>query len=75
MLCEYRAFKNAGELPSDGITLAVIKFNWLCDHYVAVLRVTDQVVEVGDPLNGLTRLMRSDFEQQWRHVGVVVRRN
>jgi len=74
LTCEYRAFKNAGELPADAITLAVIKFNWLCDHYVAVLRVNDQTVEVGDPLMGITRLMRADFEQQWRHVGVVVRK-
>jgi predicted double-glycine peptidase len=74
LVCEYRGFKNLAELRNAGLTLAVIKYNLLLDHYVTVLEVTDRAVTVGDPLNGLTRLSPAEFSGKWRFEGVVLRR-
>ncbi|MDB6064653.1 MAG: Peptidase bacteriocin processing [Pedosphaera sp.] len=74
LVCEFRAFKNVAELKNSGLTLAIIKFGFMVDHYVTVLDVNDQEITVGDPLNGLTKLSPSDFKDQWRFVGVVLSR-
>jgi hypothetical protein len=71
---EFRVFDDVAELKSAGLTLAVIKFNFFMDHYVTVLEVTDSEVVAGDPLNGLIRYSRKEFEDKWRFVGVVLRR-
>jgi hypothetical protein len=72
--CEYRHFKSIAELKNGGITLAVIKFGWLVDHYVAVLKVTDDKVIVGDPSRGLGAYSYEEFSKKWRFMGVVVNR-
>jgi predicted double-glycine peptidase len=74
LVAEYRAFKNISELKQAGLTLAVIKFGFMVDHYVAVLDVTDSEVVVGDPLNGLDKMSYEEFQQKWRFVGVVLHR-
>ncbi len=66
-------FKDLSELRKAGLTLAVIKFGFLVDHFVTVLEVTDAEVVVGDPLTGLERMSYDQFRQKWRFVGVVVR--
>ena len=48
LIAEYLAFKNVSELKKAGLTLAVIKFGFMVDHYVTVLKVTDSEVIVGD---------------------------
>ena len=73
--CQYRAFKSVEELKSAGCTLALVKFSFLLDHYVAVLHVDDRTVTVGDPLNGKRTMTHAEFARQWRFVGVVLRRN
>jgi len=75
LVVEYRAFKNVAELRDAGLTLAVVKLNFFLDHYVTVFDVTDDQVIVGDPLMGRVKLSRQEFEQRWRFVGVVLRRN
>jgi hypothetical protein len=72
--CEYRQFKSVSELNNGGITLAVIRFALLLDHYVAVLEVTDKEVIVGDPSRGLMRYSYREFEEKWRFIGVVLKR-
>jgi hypothetical protein len=74
LVCEYRLFKNVAELEASGLTLAVVKFNFMVDHYVTVLKVDDQRVTVGDPLNGLTELPQKQFGEEWRYCGIVMRR-
>ena len=69
---EYRFFKNLEELRQAGLTLAVVKFSFLVDHYVAVLKVTDAIVVVGDPLNGIETMSRADFFERWRFCGIVL---
>lgn len=71
---EYRFFKNLEELRQAGLTLAVVKFSFMVDHYVAVLKVTDTDVVVGDPLNGLETISRDEFREQWRFCGIVLQR-
>ncbi len=74
LMAEYRAFKNISELRQAGLTLAVVKFGFLVDHFVTVLEVTDAEVIVGDPLNGLDRMSHDDFLKKWRLSGIVLKR-
>jgi ABC-type bacteriocin/lantibiotic exporter with double-glycine peptidase domain len=74
LIAEYRAFKDISELKQAGLTIAVVKFGFMVDHYVTVLEVTDSEVVVGDPLNGLDRMSYNEFRQKWRFVRVVLKR-
>ena len=69
-----RVFKNISELKQAGLTLAVIKYSFLEDHWVTVLEVTDSEVIIGDPLAGLTRLSYDQFRKRWRFIGIVLQR-
>ena len=53
LVAECRSFKDISELKQAGLTLAVIKYAFMVDHYVTVLEVTDTEVVVGDPIGGL----------------------
>jgi hypothetical protein len=68
---DYRAFHSVRELADAGPTLALVKFSFLLDHYVAVLEVNNTTITVGDPLTGKTTLTHEEFDRRWRHVGVV----
>jgi hypothetical protein len=74
LLAEYRPFKDISELKQAGLTLAVIKFSLLEDHWVTVLEVTDSEVIVGDPVGGLVKLSYDDFQKKWRFIGIVLKR-
>ena len=74
LVCRYRPFESIDDLSRAGPTLAVMKFGFLADHYVAVLEVSDDNVMVGDPLHGRTTLPRRQFAERWRHVGIVLER-
>ncbi|MCW5553606.1 MAG: hypothetical protein KIS67_15780 [Verrucomicrobiae bacterium] len=75
LVSEFRVFKKIAELKDTGLTLAVIKFSFMLDHYVTVLEVTDAQVIVGDPLKGKAAFTHEEFEQKWRFVGVTLRRS
>ena len=74
LIVNYRFFKNLDELRQAGLTLAVVKFSFMVDHYVTVLKVTDSAVIVGDPLNGLETIPRDEFREQWRFCGIVLQK-
>jgi hypothetical protein len=74
LIAECRSFKDISELKQAGLTLAVIKYAFMVDHYVTVLEVTDTEVVVGDPIGGLRRMSYADFRNEWRFVGVVLKR-
>ena len=74
LVCQYRHFKSVTELKIDGITLAVINFGLLVDHYVAVLEVTDQEIIVADPFLGKMKYSPEEFAKKWRYSGVVLKR-
>lgn len=72
--CEYRQFKSVADLKNGGITLVVINFSLFLDHYLTVLKVTDDLVIVGDPSRGLRAYTHADFSKKWRFIGVVLKR-
>lgn len=72
--CDYRHFKSTAELKNAGITLAVIKFSLLVDHYVTVLAVNDERIVVGDPSRGLASYSHEEFARKWRFIGVVLKK-
>jgi predicted double-glycine peptidase len=72
--CEYRWFDSIDDLPRSTPVLAVVKFSFMVDHYVAVLDVDKDRVTVGDPAVGKVTYTREQFQQRWRHSGVVLRR-
>lgn len=74
LIAAHRSFKDVSELAEAGLTLAIVKFTFMLDHYVVVLEVTDQEVLLGDPLRGLIRVSVQEFGAGWRHHGVVLRR-
>ncbi len=74
LVVKCRVFKDILELREAGLTLAVIKYSLLADHWVTVLEVTDAEVIVGDPLAGRTRLSYDQFCRRWRFIGIVLER-
>ena len=75
LVCEYRLFKDIAELKGAGLTLVIVKYSFMLDHYLTVLEVNDNAVIVGDPLTGITKLTRDEFREKWRHCGIVLKRN
>jgi predicted double-glycine peptidase len=71
---ECRAFHEVAELKQAGLTLAVIKYGFMVDHWVTVLETTDSEVVVGDPLGGIGRISYEDFAKKWRFIGLVLKR-
>ena len=75
LLVKSRLFKSMSELKEAGLTLGVVKYGLLEDHWVTVLEVTYSEVVVGDPLAGMARLSYQDFCKRWRFIGIVLQRN
>lgn len=71
---DYRFFKSIAELRQAGPTIAVVKYGFLVDHYVAVLEVGENEVVVGDPLQGKVSYSSEEFKRIWRFSGVVLAR-
>ena len=74
LVAKYRLFNSISELKEVGPVLAVVKFSFMLDHYVAVLELTDKEVVLGDPLFGKTTLSYDKFKSKWRYVGVALQR-
>ena len=71
---QYKDFKNIQELKTAGLTIAVIKYGFLIDHYVTVFEVTDKEVILGDPLSGKRSLDHQEFLEIWRNCGITLER-
>jgi hypothetical protein len=74
LVAQYRAFRSVDELKDAGLTVAVMKFNALQDHCVAIMSVETNRVLIGDPLSGLNSSSFEEFADKWLFVGVVMRR-
>jgi hypothetical protein len=72
--CEYRYFYSIDDLRTDGLVLATIKAGAFNDHFVVVLGVSDDMIILGDPEEGLRMISRDDFEGMWRNSGILIRR-
>ncbi len=74
LTAELRHFDSLAQLQEAGLTLAIIKFGLLVDHYLVILKVSDHAIELADPLLGATRLSHEDFSKKWRYSGIVLQR-
>jgi hypothetical protein len=72
--CQYRHFRSVSELRDAPLTIAVIKYGPLVDHYVTVLDVTEKNVTVGDPLEGKVQFTYTEFAKKWRNLGITLSR-
>lgn len=73
--CRIIYCRNVRELQSKESVIAVVKFSFMVDHYVAVLSVTDTDVVLGDPLEGIRTCTHKEFEKEWRKCVIVVEKN
>jgi predicted double-glycine peptidase len=71
---DLRPFKDLDELAAAGLTMVVVKFGLLTDHWVVVLKVSDEDVLVADPDVGLVRESREKFASTWRGYGITLSR-
>jgi hypothetical protein len=71
---EYRAFRNLDELSNACPTVAIMRFNTLQDHCVAILGLQTNGVLVADPLTGLGVVPAEEFESKWLFAGIVLKR-
>ena len=71
---DVRHFDDIQDLDPTGVTLVVVRYGFMLDHWVCVLGVSAKGVEVGDPNIGRETWTRKDFEERWRKVGVTVER-
>ena len=74
ILCQYRRFDSVSQLKGNCPAIAVVKFAPLIDHYVTILEVTDNSVHIGDPLEGRQIFTSARFEEKWRFIGILVKR-
>src|SRR5687767_2589821 len=54
--------------------MVTVKFSFLIDHWVVVLKISDDEVVVGDPLIGRVSRSKAGFLSDWRKVVVTVER-
>lgn len=73
--CKYRRFDSIEQLRKTGITLVVIKENFLLDHCIVVLEVLDNAVAVADPITGKELIPIEKFEKIWRFSGIILERD
>ncbi|HZM06033.1 MAG TPA: cysteine peptidase family C39 domain-containing protein [Candidatus Saccharimonadales bacterium] len=70
----YRAYRTMAELKESGATMAVVKYDVMVDHFVAILGMTNGQVIVGDPLNGKVSYSEEEFSKLWRFCGISLQR-
>jgi predicted double-glycine peptidase len=63
------------ELNGREPLIALVKFSFMVDHFVAVLSVTDREVILGDPLEGIRTCTHEEFEKEWRKCAIVLEKN
>jgi predicted double-glycine peptidase len=63
------------ELQGKEPLIALVKFSFMVDHFVAVLSVTDADVVFGDPLEGIRTCTHEEFGKEWRKCVIVIERN
>jgi len=73
--CHIIYCRNVHELRGKEPLIALVKFGFMVDHYVAVLSVTDTEVILGDPLLGLRTCTHKEFEEKWRKCVIVLEKN
>lgn len=70
-----RRIDSLDELRRCGLTLVVLNYSLIADHWMCVFRVTDESVIVGDPVSGRTRMSHAEFLRRFRRIGIVISRS
>jgi len=70
--CRPVCVPNVDELRGKEPFIAVVKYAFLIDHYVAVLHVEDSTVLIGDPLIGQLEMTHEEFARMWRKCGILL---
>ena len=73
IVCTYKRFFSIKELKHNCPAIVVTKYSFLIDHYVTVLKVTDDKVIIGNSSSGIEVLFYEEFEKKWRSVGIIVK--
>jgi predicted double-glycine peptidase len=67
--------RTVAELRGKEPVVAVMKYGFMVDHYVAVLSVTEDEVILGNPLSGLQKCSHEDFEKEWRNWAILIEKD
>jgi hypothetical protein len=71
--CRFRHFDSINEMREADVSLVVLKDAFLLDHCVAVLKVTDKNVIIGDPMLGKIQMSHKSFQSVWRSYGITLK--
>lgn len=70
--CRIVYCRDLSELQGKEPFIAIVKFSFMIDHYVAVMSITETEVTLGDPLEGLRSCTPEEFEKEWRGCAIVI---
>jgi predicted double-glycine peptidase len=70
--CRIIYCRTVDEIRGKEPLIALVKFSFMVDHFVAVLSVTDTEVILGDPLEGIRTCTHEEFEKEWRKCVIIV---
>jgi predicted double-glycine peptidase len=74
VIYKYRKFNAVGDTKENCPVIVVTRFSFLVDHYVAVIKVTDDKVIIANPATGREALTYEEFQKKWRSVGIVLKK-
>jgi predicted double-glycine peptidase len=69
---EYRRFNSIADLVGKEPIIAIVRFSFMVDHYVAVLEVSENKLIVGDPIGGKKQMTYNRFRKIWRKSGIIL---
>ncbi len=72
--CDFRYLRTLEQIPDGSIVLTILEDALLTDHCVAIMEFNEQTVTLADPTDGLLRISRDQFAQQWRNCGIILQR-
>lgn len=72
--CHADYFQSLDDLPKNTITLAIVRYSFLVNHYVVILKIDGDEMTIADPLEGLVFTKRGIFEKRWMNLAVVMRK-
>jgi predicted double-glycine peptidase len=73
--CRIIYCRSTQELQGKEPLIALVKYSYMVDHFVAVLSVTDTDVVLGDPLEGIRTCTHKEFEREWRKCVIVIEKD
>jgi predicted double-glycine peptidase len=72
--CEANYFQTLDDLPKETIVLAIVRYSFLVNHFVVILKIDGNELTLADPLEGIVETTGEQFEERWMKLGVVMRK-